>query len=115
MHVQPLTAIATVPSRPVDRDRAEQELSGSVKKALTADEVAPKTKHVRSKPKLSDTRWAGGLSTFIRCVNRMHRLYLGLSFLDFDLELLTCLAHPVGRDHDLQSPHIGAQGPARGS
>lgn len=41
-----------VPSRPVDKDKAEQELSGSVKKALTPDEVAPKTKHVRSRSPL---------------------------------------------------------------
>jgi len=36
-----------MPSRPVDRDKAEQELSASVKKAVTADEIAPKSKHVR--------------------------------------------------------------------
>lgn len=36
------------PSRPVDKEKAEQELSQNVKKAVTAEEVAPKAKHVRS-------------------------------------------------------------------
>ena len=44
----PFRPAAAVPSRPVDRDKAEQELSASVKKAVTADEIAPKSKHVRS-------------------------------------------------------------------
>lgn len=36
-----------MPSRPVDKEKAEQELSQNVKKAVTAEEVAPKAKHVR--------------------------------------------------------------------
>ncbi|PWN54430.1 ANTH-domain-containing protein [Violaceomyces palustris] len=36
-----------LPTRPVDRDKAESELSLNIKKATSADETAPKQKHVR--------------------------------------------------------------------
>ncbi|KDN49591.1 hypothetical protein K437DRAFT_76853 [Tilletiaria anomala UBC 951] len=36
-----------LPTRPVDRDKAEAELSLNVKKATSPDETAPKQKHVR--------------------------------------------------------------------
>jgi hypothetical protein len=36
------------PTRPVDKDKAEQELIVNIKKATTTDETAPKQKHVRS-------------------------------------------------------------------
>jgi hypothetical protein len=36
------------PTRPVDKDKAEQELVVNIKKATSADETAPKQKHVRS-------------------------------------------------------------------
>lgn len=36
------------PSRPVDKEKAEQELAQNVKKAVSAEEIAPKAKHVRS-------------------------------------------------------------------
>ncbi|KAG8219478.1 cytoskeleton assembly control protein [Butyriboletus roseoflavus] len=35
------------PTRPVDKDKAEQELVINIKKATSADETAPKQKHVR--------------------------------------------------------------------
>ncbi|KAN0133230.1 cytoskeleton assembly control protein [Lactarius tabidus] len=35
------------PTRPVDKDKAEQELIVNIKKATSADETAPKQKHVR--------------------------------------------------------------------
>lgn len=40
---------AHVPTRPVDRDKAEQELSLNIKKATSPEESAPKQKHVRSR------------------------------------------------------------------
>ena len=36
------------PTRPVDKDKAEQELVVNIKKATSAEETAPKQKHVRS-------------------------------------------------------------------
>jgi huntingtin-interacting protein 1-related protein len=36
------------PTRPVDKDKAEQELVVNIKKATNTDETAPKQKHVRS-------------------------------------------------------------------
>ncbi|KAF8506725.1 cytoskeleton assembly control protein [Russula emetica] len=35
------------PTRPVDKDKAEQELAVNIKKATSTDETAPKQKHVR--------------------------------------------------------------------
>jgi hypothetical protein len=37
-----------LPTRPVDRERAENELTLNIKKATTTDETSPKQKHVRS-------------------------------------------------------------------
>ncbi|KAK4057914.1 sla2 Src-like adaptor 2 [Microbotryomycetes sp. JL221] len=39
--------MAHVPTRPVDRDKAEQELTLNIKKATNPEETAPKQKHVR--------------------------------------------------------------------
>lgn len=36
------------PTRPVDKDKAENELAIHIKKATSAEETAPKQKHVRS-------------------------------------------------------------------
>jgi hypothetical protein len=36
------------PARPVDKEKAEQELVINIKKATSPDETAPKQKHVRS-------------------------------------------------------------------
>jgi hypothetical protein len=36
------------PTRPVDKDKAEQELAVNIKKATSTEETAPKQKHVRS-------------------------------------------------------------------
>ena len=36
------------PTRPVDKEKAEAELSVNIKKATNTDETAPKAKHVRS-------------------------------------------------------------------
>jgi hypothetical protein len=37
-----------LPTRPVDRDKAEAELMLNIKKATSPEETAPKQKHVRS-------------------------------------------------------------------
>lgn len=37
-----------LPTRPVDKDKAEAELVVNIKKATNPDETAPKQKHVRS-------------------------------------------------------------------
>ena len=37
-----------LPTRPVDKEKAEQELAINIKKATSPDETAPKQKHVRS-------------------------------------------------------------------
>jgi len=36
------------PTRPVDKDKAENELTINIKKATSPEETAPKQKHVRS-------------------------------------------------------------------
>ena len=36
------------PTRPVDKDKADQELVVNIKKATSTEESAPKQKHVRS-------------------------------------------------------------------
>ena len=38
-----------LPTRPVDKDKAEAELTLNIKKATSIEETAPKQKHVRSK------------------------------------------------------------------
>jgi hypothetical protein len=40
------------PTRPVDKDKAESELSIHIKKATSPEETAPKQKHVRSQSSL---------------------------------------------------------------
>jgi hypothetical protein len=42
------------PTRPVDKDKAEQELVVNIKKATSPEETAPKQKHVRSAFPLCD-------------------------------------------------------------
>ena len=37
-----------LPTRPVDKDKAEAELTLNIKKATSPEETAPKQKHVRS-------------------------------------------------------------------
>ena len=54
-------------TRPLDRDKAEQDLSLHLKKATNADETAPKQKHVRS---------ACQVATAILTA-RMHRVHVG--------------------------------------
>jgi hypothetical protein len=44
------------PTRPVDKDKAEQELVVNIKKATSPEETAPKQKHVRSMLHLLSTR-----------------------------------------------------------
>jgi len=38
-----------LPTHPIDRDKAEAELTLDIKKATSPEESAPKQKHVRSK------------------------------------------------------------------
>lgn len=50
-----------MPTRPVDRDKAEQELSLNIKKATSPEETAPKQKHVRSESSVGAAwRFGGG-------------------------------------------------------
>lgn len=61
------------PTRPVDKDKAEQELAVNIKKATSTDESAPKQKHVRSTcatPMLCD------LKLLTPC--RMYCVHMGL-------------------------------------
>lgn len=48
-----------LPTRPVDRDKAEAELTLNIKKATSPEETAPKQKHVRSASPCDhgDERW----------------------------------------------------------
>lgn len=43
-----MRGIVHQPTRPVDKDKTEVELALHVKKAVSAEETAPKQKHVRS-------------------------------------------------------------------
>lgn len=67
------------PTRPVDKDKAEQELVVNIKKATSPEETAPKQKHVRSAFPMYDAKCSNQLC-------RMHCIYLGLSFVYIILE-----------------------------
>lgn len=45
------------PTRPVDKDKAETELTLNIKKATSPEESAPKQKHVRSKSVFERSFW----------------------------------------------------------
>lgn len=74
------------PTRPVDKDKAEQELVVNIKKATSPEETAPKQKHVRS-------AWYLQFFSHRLTPNRMHRVYLGLSLLDILLERTSSSAY----------------------
>ena len=90
---------AHFPTRPVDREKAEQELSLNIKKAMSLEEAAPKQKHVRSqfpcrlRPLFSAHSPA----------RRAHRLHLGLPQFGVHLERSAYPAHPFRRGANLQS------------
>lgn len=79
------------PTRPVDKDKAEQELVINIKKATSAEESAPKQKHVRSE---SVTIFPPSLATHRHL--RMYRLYMGLPFFNILLERSSRPAHSIG-------------------
>ena len=95
---------AHFPTRPVDREKAEQELSLNIKKAMSLEEAAPKQKHVRS----PFPRSAPLFPAHSRA-RRAHRLYLGLPQLCLHLERSPDPAHPLRRGADLQSVDHRAQ------
>lgn len=80
------------PTRPVDKDKAEQELVVNIKKATSPEETAPKQKHVRSMWGLHCLHYSPVLLT----VCRGHRVYLGLPLLNIFLERPSGSAHPSG-------------------
>ena len=82
------------PTRPVDKDKAEQELIVNIKKATSPEETAPKQKHVRSMLLL---RYLLARSnSLILTVCRGYRIHVGLSLLNFFLERTSGSAH-LGR------------------
>lgn len=81
-----------MPTRPVDREKAEGELSLHIKKATSAEETSPKQKHVRSKYSSQSTR-------FNVCTNpphhrRVYRVHMGLSFIAVGVERTASSTHP---------------------
>lgn len=70
------------PTRPVDKDKAEAELVVNIKKATSAEETAPKQKHVRS----ASTSCPILGHALTSCLRRGHRLHLGLSLFDIILD-----------------------------
>lgn len=64
------------PTRPVDKDKAEQELTINIKKATSPEESAPKQKHVRSKSPCMALLYVALTALLVR----MYCLYVGLSF-----------------------------------
>lgn len=82
---------AHYPTRPVDKDKAEQELAVNIKKATSTDESAPKQKHVRSTCAtlvLPDYR--------LYRPHRMHCIHLGLPFVYLLLVRTSRPANPFG-------------------
>lgn len=79
-----------MPTRPVDREKAEGELSLHIKKATSAEETSPKQKHVRSKSGIGESIH----SILITSVDRVHRVHVGLSFFAICLEWLESAAYP---------------------
>lgn len=80
------------PTRPVDKEKAEAELTLNIKKATSPEEGAPKSKHVRSMSSNSISPYP--LNTERR-QHRMHRVHLGLSFVDINLVWTPRTAHLV--------------------
>jgi len=76
------------PTRPVDKDKAEQELTINIKKAASPEETAPKQKHVRSEYNFGD-------ESCVHILSRMHRIYLGLSLINIYLARTSCATYPL--------------------
>lgn len=93
-----------LPTRPVDREKAENELSLNIKKATSTDETSPKQKHVRS---TSSLLLPALKLTFS---HRVHRVHMGLSHVYIDMERSTRAAHPKRRSADVQGAHPRPQG-----
>lgn len=77
------------PTRPVDKDKAEQELIVNIKKATSPEETAPKQKHVRSALLHRPSR-----SYLTVC--RGYCIHVGLPLLNIFLERTSGSAH-LGR------------------
>lgn len=69
------------PTRPVDKEKAENELAQNIKKATSPEETAPKQKHVRSR-----NSCITGLQLLTGVYNRMHCLHLGLPLFNVHLD-----------------------------
>ena len=82
-----------LPTRPVDREKAENELTLNIKKATSVDETSPKQKHVRSES-LGVNVSSQRLLTSIGTNPRMHCVHLGLPHVAVDLEWTSRAAHP---------------------
>jgi hypothetical protein len=67
------------PTRPVDKDKAEQELTVNIKKATSPEESAPKQKHVRSVSQSC-------VMILSLIASRMHCVHMGLPQLRVILE-----------------------------
>lgn len=84
-----------LPTRPVDRDKAERALSENIKKATNAEEIAPKQKHVRSESaRPSET--GPEMQGLTRChplPRRLYHLHMGLPFIPVHLDWAQGAAH----------------------
>lgn len=83
------------PTRPVDKDKAEAELTINIKKATSPEETAPKQKHVRSE--WCCLYWAPNLCLNVDwcCARRMHCLHLGLPLVAVNMDRLACTANSI--------------------
>jgi hypothetical protein len=87
------------PTRPVDKDKAEHELVVNIKKATSSEESAPKQKHVRSMSIVYS------IAVLRLIAYRVHRIHLGLPFLDIILEWSSGATHLGRRSSDFQGAH----------
>lgn len=70
------------PTRPVDKDKAEQELAVNIKKATSPEESAPKQKHVRSVLR----SYEYSLRSLSLITARMYCIHMGLPLICVVLE-----------------------------
>ena len=99
------------PTRPVEREKAEQELVVNIKKATSPEETAPKQKHVRSAFRV----YVLHRSVLTRMRRRVHCLHLGLPFVNIVLDWPEGSAHSVRRSTNVQGSHHRSQSVARRS
>lgn len=88
-------------------EKAESELTQSIKKATSIEESAPKQKHVRSKLACHPRSFSTPLNSPSR--SRMYCLHLGPSYVCCHLEYPKGAATVVWRSPNVQGTHHGAQ------